>query len=379
MKILLNCSTLIKGGALQVALSVFEDAIKDREIQWYFAVTHTLFPKIVQLLDSPLAEKRLILLDRSPARSLAMRKKLLQRVNELQLDAVFTLFGPAYVKFSVPHLCGIADGWVTHSNKIAYQSLKTVKDKLYTFLLCKYKLSWYKKADQWCVEAQVAKDGFLAKTNTKPDYITVIPNAVNQLIQEYTTVKIERTLGESINIFCLGADYWHKNYCIIPEVLTRIVGRTNKRVNFILTLPEKSLVYLNLISKAKKAQVESNIINLGQLALEEVISAYHKYDILFFPSVLETFSITPLEALYMNMPMIISNIPANKQTVGEYATYVDPMNSNDIAEKLILLISNYNDEVKRLYDLKAQNYFKIFSTALKRFNTYKSILKTMIH
>lgn len=230
MKILLNCSTLIKGGALQVAASVLEDAIKDTEITWYFAVTQTLFSKFSELLAEPYENNRVIILDRSPARSLEMRKQLQHTVKQQHFSAVFTLFGPAYVDFPVPHLCGIADGWVTHSNKTAYQLLNTAKDKIRTYLLCNYKLWWYKKADRWCVEAQVAKDGFLSKTKTNPDFVTVIPNAVNQAIQKYVTVPIERTLGESINIFCLGADYWHKNYQIIPKILTQINGKTNKKL-----------------------------------------------------------------------------------------------------------------------------------------------------
>jgi glycosyltransferase involved in cell wall biosynthesis len=378
MKILLNCSTLMKGGALQVALSVFAEAIKDNEVKWYFAVTRTLFSKFEELLGDSLKNERIILLDKSPARSIAARNQLKDIVKQQDFDAVFTLFGPAYVKFPVPHLCGIADGWVTHSNKTAYQLLNSIKEKIHTFLLCNYKLWWYKKADKWCVEAQVAKDGFLAKTKVAADSVVVIANAVNPMIQHYAPIKIKRNLADSINIFCLGADYWHKNYQIVPDILSHLKQKTNKKINFIFTLPEDSSVYLKLIDKAKKMQVDQYILNLGPLALHEVVNAYQKYDILFFPSVLETFSITPLEALYMNMPMIISNIPANKQVIGEHAHYVDPLDSAGIAEKFINVIDNYNQEVNKLHELKAQSYFDNLFTATKRFNTYKSILKTMI-
>lgn len=378
-KILLNCSTLMKGGALQVALSVFAEAIKDNEVKWYFAVTHTLFSKFEELLgDSSLRKEQIILMDKSPARSIAARTQLKDIVKQHGFDAVFTLFGPAYVKFPIPHLCGIADGWVTHSNKTAYQLLNTFREKIQTFLLCNYKLWWYRKADKWCVEAQVAKDGFLAKTNVAADSVVVIANAVNPMIQHYAPIKIKRNLADSINIFCLGADYWHKNYQIVPDILSHLKQKTNKKINFIFTLPEDSSVYLKLIDKAKKMQVDQYILNLGPLALHEVVNAYQKYDILFFPSVLETFSITPLEALYMNMPMIISNIPANKQVIGEHAHYVDPLDSAGIAEKFINVIDNYNQEVNKLHELKAQSYFDNLFTATKRFNTYKSILKTMI-
>lgn len=378
IKILLNCSTLVKGGSLQVASSVFEEAMNDSEITWYFAVTHTLYSKFEELLDPALKEGRVILLYKSPARSGVARTQLLHYAKECDFDVVFTLFGPSYVTFPMPHLCGIADGWVTHSNKEAYQSLNSVKEKIRTFMLCRYKLWWYKKADKWCVEAQVAKDGFLSKTHLKPESIVVIPNAVNQLVQKYATIKIERSLEQSINVFCLGADYWHKNYQIIPDIIVRLAHKIDYSINFIMTMPEDSPIYLSIMSKARQMKVADKILNLGSITVSEVVNAYKKYNILFFPSLLETFSITPLEALYMNMPMIVSNIQANTQVVGEYATYVDPLDKDDITEKFIRVISNYSEEVKKLHDLKDSDYFETTSSAAKRFRTYKSILETMV-
>ncbi|WP_233586509.1 glycosyltransferase [Legionella sp. km772] len=322
---------------------------------------------------------RLILLNKSPARSYKIRKQLKAKVKDLSLNAVFTLFGPAYVKFSIPHLCGIADGWVTHSNKNAFELLPTIKEKIKVFLLCRYKLWWYQQAEKWCVEAQIAKDGFLTKTKSKPQDITVIANAVNHLFQDYSTQIIERNLTDSIKIFCLGADYWHKNYQIIPSILAHLKNKITKEIIFFVTLPEHSAVFMNLMSLAKEKKVDHLIMNLGPISLEKVIEQYKKCNILFFPSVLETFSITPLEALYMNMPMIISNIPANIEVLKEHAIYVNSLDVNEITEKLMQLISNYSLEVQKLQELKRNNYFKSVSTTQNRFTDYKNILKTMIN
>jgi glycosyltransferase involved in cell wall biosynthesis len=94
--------------------------------------------------------------------------------------------------------------------------------------------------------------------------------------------------------------------------------------------------------------------------------------------VLETFSITPLEALYMNMPMIVSDIQANKQVVGDYATYVKSLDCEDIVAKFIDVISHYDEEVNKLIQIKSGNYFEKIPCAAKRYSTYKSILKTMV-
>ncbi len=378
-KILLNCSTLVKGGALQVARSIFEEASVDTEIDWYFAINEGQYLLIADLLDKGLKSERLIILKASPARNRQMRDYLKTRVKEFDLDAVFTLFGPAYINFTVPHLCGIADGWVTHATKEAYTLLPNIKEKIHTFLLSQYKLWWYKKADRWCVEAQMAKEGYQLKSQNSSETIFVIPNAVNQIFQDYATQIIERSLNNIINIFCLGADYWHKNLQIIPDVLCALKEKSKTQYHFIITLPSQSPIYLKLIQSAKEKGVEKHIINIGTLTLKEVVEQYKKCDILFFPSVLETFSITPLEALYMNMPMVVSNISSNKEVLKEYAIYVNPFDIKEITEQLIYLALNYSKEVKKLQILKQNNYFKSLVSAQKRFVAYKSILKKMMN
>ena len=68
-KILLNCSTLMKGGSLQVARSVFEEAIKDIEIEWFFAINKSQYLLVEDLLNTVLKKERLLILEDSPARS----------------------------------------------------------------------------------------------------------------------------------------------------------------------------------------------------------------------------------------------------------------------------------------------------------------------
>lgn len=379
VKVLLNCTTLVKGGSLQVATSIFQNCIKDKDIEWYFALTEKLYSMLENLLKPWFFQGRILIFKKSPSRSLNIRIELKQKIDALSFDAIFTLFGPAYVKFSVPHLCGIADGWVTHANEEAYQLLPTFKEKILTYLLCCYKLWWFQAADQWCVEATAAKDGFLKKTNLPLESVMVVPNAVNQLVQAYSDQIIERKLGDVIKIFCLGADYWHKNYLVIPYLLSILKLKSNKKFNFILTLPENSPIFLRLMKLAVEKNVAGYIINLGPLALDEVIIQYNKCDILFFPSVLETFSITPLEALYMNMPMVISDFSFNKDIIKDYANYVNPLDIDEISEKFLQLLAGYSQELNKLQELKRSAYFKKISTSRNRFETYKKILQEMIN
>lgn len=258
----------MKGGALQVARSVFEEAVSDNEISWYFAINKEVYHNFEDLLKKGLKQEQLIILQESPARNKQIRRNFTEKVRELDLDAVFTLFGPAYIKFPVPHLCGIADGWVTHATKEAFQLLPNIKEKIRVFLLCRYKLWWYQKADRWCVEAEIAKEGYKLKSRKPSEAISVIPNAVNQIFQEYSTQLIERKLSDKINIFCFSSDYWHKNHQIIPDIISSLKQRIKFQCNFVITLPPNSTVYINLMRQAKEKGVEEHIINLGAITLK---------------------------------------------------------------------------------------------------------------
>lgn len=81
----------------------------------------------------------------------------------------------------------------------------------------------------------------------------------------------------------------------------------------------------------------------------------------------------------MNMPMIVSNIPANREVLKKHALYVNPSNIKEITEQFLYLISNYSQEVYKLHMLKENSYFETISSAQNRFIAYKNILTTMIN
>ena len=64
-------------------------------------------------------------------------------------------------------------------------------------------------------------------------------------------------------------------------------------------------------------------------------------DLIFFPSLLEIFSATPLESLYMKKPFICCDLPFNKGFLEKFAFYTKP---NDISDS-----SRVISEVIELY------------------------------
>jgi len=175
-KVLVNTSTLMQGGGLQVAAAFISHAVADPDAaQWQFLISRGVAQELAGFgikTDDP----RFHIFDESPARNADQRKRLLRIEAELRPDLVFTLFGPAYVKFQSKHLCGVADPWVTHSNRIAFRTMGYNKQSLLKLGLMAWKAYWWKFADYWWTEAPIAKDGLISRLRCDPERIFVVPN-----------------------------------------------------------------------------------------------------------------------------------------------------------------------------------------------------------
>ena len=57
-------------------------------------------------------------------------------------------------------------------------------------------------------------------------------------------------------------------------------------------------------------------------------------DAIIFPSLLECFSATPLEAMAMGKPVFVSDTPFNRDVCGDYGIYFNPHDSSEAAFKI---------------------------------------------
>ncbi|MGL5956904.1 MAG: glycosyltransferase family 4 protein, partial [Brevinema sp.] len=83
-----------------------------------------------------------------------------------------------------------------------------------------------------------------------------------------------------------------------------------------------------------------NISFLGRCNDEELISLYRRA--LFYCSMshYEGFGLPLLEAMACGCPLLLSDIPAYRETAGDAALYADPTNPYDIQEKMKEMINN---------------------------------------
>lgn len=92
----------------------------------------------------------------------------------------------------------------------------------------------------------------------------------------------------------------------------------------------------NPILKAKVVMpgMQSYVTDDKIVALRKAAALY------VFPSLKEGFSLTPLEAQAVGLPSVVSNISCHKEVFEDSVVYFDPHNSQDIAEKISMVLKD---------------------------------------
>lgn len=341
MKVLFNASTLVKGGALQVAVAFIRHALENKgDIDWHFILSRQVTK---ELSEGELVNLRpyATIFDLSPARSSSARKEVKALDAAWGADVVFTLFGPAYVKFKGVHICGVADGWVTHSNRMAFNALGSVSDAAKMFLTIIYKSFWYRKACAWIVEAPNAKQGLIRRLRIASSAIHIVPNTCSQFYRNrQAKARLPRD-GEKIRLLCLSAYYRSKNLEIMPEVAQHVLAMNGRLdFEFVLTLPADDPGLEKIESKARALGVGNYIRNIGPIRVSDGPEVYEACHIVFLPSLLETFSANYPEAMAMKRPIVTTDLAFARDVCEDAALYYEPTDPRSAAEVIVKLVND---------------------------------------
>jgi hypothetical protein len=120
---------------------------------------------------------------------------------------------------------------------------------------------------------------------------------------------------------------------MIPNVIKKFNGMTGKNLVVIVTLRSDEMERLGLNN-------EEGVVNFGELTLHQLPFLYLKADGVFFPSLLEVSSVTPLEGMLMNRPVFAARLPFNLSTCANHLNYFQ---ANDDADAARVIASTLLD------------------------------------
>ena len=323
--ILINCGNLHGGGVIQVATSfLFElQQIKINVKQVDIFVSSEILKNIESYSFPP--NIKIILKNQYGLK--ALPQGLFEHKKKYRLS--FTLFGPAYLYDRAQFkIVGFAQPWISSVDPIVIPSLKK---RYYFWYKLKYKIQeiLFSKYDVIVVEIDHVKSGLKRKKAFKHKRIHIINNTIGSIYlspEKWLPVTIIND-EQYFKVGYITRDYPHKNIAILTKVASILSKVYNAKIKFFFTLTEKEW------AKHKKSFGDF-AENVGPLEIAQCPSFYQKMNMTVFPSLLECFSVTPLETLFMGIPLAASDRGFVRDVCHDAALYFDPLNPHDIAQKI---------------------------------------------
>jgi glycosyltransferase involved in cell wall biosynthesis len=177
----------------------------------------------------------------------------------------------------------------------------------------------------------------------------------------------------------VGSAYRHKN---LPRLLEAIKILKNKYgfSGQLVIVGKKDYFSTKLAELVKRENLEADILlpGLVNYVSDKEIIALRKNALLYvFPSLMEGFSLTPMEAQAANLPAVISDIPLHREIYGDSVEYFNPEDPAHIAEKIneVLNSGALREELVRKGKLITQK-FSWDKTAKITFEVFGKLLQS---
>ncbi len=175
-------------------------------------------------------------------------------------------------------------------------------------------------------------------------------------------------------IFAVGSAFPHKN--LENLIKSFEIVKTSQPELMLVLAGKKEHYYEQLEEFAKDSPFRSSIIFAGFVSDAELKWLYQNATAYVFPSLSEGFGLPGLEAMAHGCPVISSNATCLPEVNGDAAIYFDPEDINDMADKIIEVVSDKKlqaDLVKKgTEQLKKFSWQKMAQQTL---DVYNSVLE----
>lgn len=368
-KIAINASNLHVGGGVQVACSFLHElSVGDFELESFYFFVSTIVDINLKGLNSPICKH----LNYKVINTNGIRSFLSSLNKELiNFDVVFTVFGPSYfVGLKGVAIEGFARPWIIDNCCFKFLSTRAVLSARIRLFVQKM---FFQSADKLIVELEHVKDRLIDLGVAENSAIDVVYNTVSSIYStpdDWTAIDFEPSKESAFTLGYLTRDYLHKNVKILPEVKSILQERHSLNVEFVVTFTEQEWL-------TNTKEFQSSITNAGALSVSQCPSFYQKIDGVIFPSLLECFSATPIEAMVMEKPLFSSDRRFVKDVCGDYAYYFDPLSAESIAEIIANYVLNtFGKDAEKLKE--ARLYATGFSSPSSRAEQYIGIIESAI-
>jgi len=172
--------------------------------------------------------------------------------------------------------------------------------------------------------------------------VAIMPNAVSRFASpatDHSPPIFSQLQGKTV-LFCLTKYYPHKNL----ESLVELFKRHGERLRDVVVLFTIAAGGTDLHPRAgpflqqlETPALRGRLINVGPLEQRELSGYYRHSSALILPTLLESFTVTYLEAMQFDCPVLTSDLDFAREVCGEAAIYFDPWNVDSMCAAVVRL------------------------------------------
>ena len=364
MKTLVNAANLHVGGGVQVAASfISELAAMDDHGNVEVVMSGEVARNVAATLGEGYDQDRYRVLD---VHGLDLGNRAAPAAFDA-FDTVFTVFGPLYRrKPAFRNIVGFAQPWIIYPDNECYARLPSAA-RMKEWLKYTIQAGFFKRADTLVVELNHVKDGLVRELEIEPERIHVVHNCLSSIYvnpQVWQTITLP-PVSCDLRLGFLGRNYLHKNTAVFPDIVRHLSGSYGIKARFCVTFTPAEWA-------ACTPEFREVCVNVGPLSVAQCPDFYRSVDAVVFPSLLECFSATPLEAMAMGKPLFASDRPFNRDVCKDHAVYFDPLIAESAAERIAETFRGGGFDKKALR--AAQNHAFAFASPGERAKQYLALL-----
>lgn len=312
------------GGALTILKHYYDEAVKDKDNNWYFVIST---PSLIETDNLKVLQYRWV--KKSWVHRLYFDTYVAPRlIKQCQVDEILSLQNVIVPRVKVKQTLYLHQSLPFIKKR--YRITENLRYWVYQNIISSLIFNSVRKADSIIVQTNWMKDACVQQIKVDPSKIIMLQPSIKIVAKR--SYKQE---DENNKLFFYPASPLpYKNHNLIVEVakLLKQQGIENYSVIFTIVGNENSNVKKMYDEVQEK---DLPIVFIGRISLDEVYEYYSK-SILIFPSYIETFGLPMLEARGHCSPILVSNCSFSYEILEGYekVTYFNPFKYEELANAM---------------------------------------------
>ncbi len=198
-----------------------------------------------------------------------------------------------------------------------------------------------RRADALLAVSRFTGNELVRWTRVSPGKIQVVHNGVDPVW--FGAAKSQRPHARPYLLY-VGNIKPHKNLRRLLEAFDRLKGSITQ--DLVLVGKKEGFLTGDAEVLREAGKLADRVLFTGEVQ-EEILRQYYLHaDCLVFPSLYEGFGLPPLEAMACGVPVVVSNAASLPEVCGEAALYFNPLDSGEMAEKILEVLEGKGREAR---------------------------------